>query len=197
MRPLRILVAPLLCLPALGLFAQDRPPVAPRPFLQHMEREGSRVLFFTNRGIAGQFHVDYGRPVWREEYLQQIDSIPAGQRLRLGKDFWTTLETNVPLTIGGVRLEPDQYYLASERTADGFAIVAYEAAPLRRRRVASFQPPAEGGHVIPLTLSQDEDLEEELSIEFVVENRTGKITLELAWGPLRLTAPVEVELPSE
>lgn len=166
-------------------------------FIQTMERVGSRALWFGNNTITGQFHVDYGSPVWKEEYLEQRETLPVGKRLRFGKDFWTTFETNIPVTIGGARIEPNYYYLAIERTEESFNLVAYEADRLRAKQIPSFQPPQQGGIGIPMALTEGDDVEDELMIDFVVDNGTGAVTLEVAWGPFTLAAPVEAEIASE
>ncbi len=175
-----------------------RAALAPKPnFVQSMDRHASRAIWFGNNTITGQFHVAHGSPVWKDEYVARRDSLPIGQRLRFGKDFWSTFETNVPVTIGGARLEPNYYYLAIERTEESFQLVAFEADRLRAQRVPSFQPPQQGGVEIPMTLTEGEDVEDELMIDFVVDNGSGAVELEVAWGPYTLNAPVVAEIATE
>jgi len=171
---------------------------APKPnFVQSLERVGSRALWFGNNTITGQFHISHGSPMWKEAYEGQLDTIPDGSRVRFGKDFWTTFETTIPVSIGGTRLEPDYYYLAIARNGDGLDLVAYQAARLREQRIGSFQPPQEGGAVIEMALEKGERVEDDLACDFVVDNTTGDVVLEITWGPYTLSAPVVAELTTD
>lgn len=165
--------------------------------VQTLTRGGSRVLFFGSQTIDGQYHISYGSPTWKDQFEAQVSKVSDGQRLRFGKDFWTTLETNVPLTIGGQRLAPNEYYLALERQGDGFSIVAYDAKELRDKRVNSFEPPAKGGIIIPTTVEKGDDIEEELTMDFVIDNGSGETHLEVTWGPYTMTVPVAAHLATE
>lgn len=70
-------------------------------------------------------------------------------------------------------------------------LVAFDANELRGKNIASFQPPQEGGIVIPMTMAEGDDEEDVLTADFVVDNGSGAVTLEVAWGPFTLSAPVE------
>lgn len=79
----------------------------PQRFVQSMERHSSRVLYFGNGGIAGQYAVETGQPVWKEQYAAQIKNsaqVPDGRRVRMGNNFWSTIETTIDLEIGGAAL---------------------------------------------------------------------------------------------
>ncbi len=165
--------------------------------VQTLERAASRVLFFGNQTIAAQYSISYGSPTWKDEFEKQASKVPDGKRIRFGKDFWTTLETNVPLTMGDVRLAPNYYYLALERAGDGFNIVAYDAGELRNKRINSFEPPEEGGIVIPTRVEKGDDVEDELMMDFVVDNGSGSTHLEVTWGPYTMTVPVAAHLATE
>ena len=60
------------------------------------ERASTRLLYETNRAI-GEFAIDYGRPAWKKEYEDPatFDKMTRGKIWRLGKDFWTTLDTSL------------------------------------------------------------------------------------------------------
>ena len=66
------------------------------------ERASTRLLYETDRAI-GEFAIDYGRPAWKKEYEDPatFDKMTRGKVWRLGKDFWTTLDTSLPLRIAG------------------------------------------------------------------------------------------------
>jgi Protein of unknown function (DUF2911) len=76
------------------------------------ERASTRILYETDKAI-GEFAIDYGRPVWKKEYEDPaiFDKMTRGKVWRLGKDFWTTLDTSLPLRIAGREVSIGYYYL--------------------------------------------------------------------------------------
>ncbi|MFY9572671.1 MAG: hypothetical protein WAV20_14825, partial [Blastocatellia bacterium] len=93
----------LLCLSSV-LQAQENNPQKPRPKIgafgsDSPERGTTRVGYWNNEKNmgAGQFAIDYGRPVWRREYedTAKFDSMTKGKVYRLGSNFWTTLDTDM------------------------------------------------------------------------------------------------------
>ncbi len=66
----------------------------------------------------GLVTIAYGQPEWKPEYVEQFDAVTKGKRWRFGRNWWTTLDTNTPLVLGDVAIEPGDYYLVGERSAD-------------------------------------------------------------------------------
>src|ERR1051325_9339498 len=106
--------------------AQNKKP-APPPIVafgsDSPERGTTRVGFWNTRKNmgAGQFAIDYGRPVWKKDYedAAKFDAMTKGHVYRLGSNFWTTLDTDMPLTIGGTTVPAGLWYLGLQRSADG------------------------------------------------------------------------------
>ena len=69
------------------------------------ERGSARVLYWDldNDHSAGQFAVNYGRPGWKKEYEDpaKFDAMTKGKVWRMGSNFWTELDTCLPLKISG------------------------------------------------------------------------------------------------
>src|SRR5215471_499208 len=87
------------------------------------ERGTTRVGYWDtqkNQGMA-QFAIDYGRPVWKKDYEDsaKFDKMTKGQVYRLGSNFWTTLDTDIPLTIAGKNVPAGHWYLGLYRSEDG------------------------------------------------------------------------------
>ena len=85
------------------------------------ERVVTRVGYYTQTDagfqMLGGLSIDFGQPKWQPAYDTDLDKY-RGQRWRFGSGVWTTLDTNLPLTIGDTKIEPGAYYLVLEMTAD-------------------------------------------------------------------------------
>lgn len=164
---------------------------APNLLLQSFERQACRIVYWAGQaGPKGEFTVAYSAPAWTEKLAAQVDAVTTGQRARLGKDQWTSLDTNIELTIGGVGLPAGYYYLAMEKTDDGWNLVAMEAARIMKMCTDPFlTSKTSGGTLIPMTYSLEQDEEEELSIKFISQDRKS-VELEILFGPHKLTADV-------
>ena len=83
------------------------------------ERGSTRQFHWDGQGSPGQFAINYNRPAWKPEFAQRFEELTKGRYWRLGHDFWTILDTNIPLTIAGADVPAGMYYLAVERSQDG------------------------------------------------------------------------------
>ncbi|MGA2611025.1 MAG: hypothetical protein ABSH01_26565, partial [Terriglobia bacterium] len=72
------------------------------------DRASARVLYWNTQtnAAAGQFVIDYGRPVWKKEYEDpaKFDAMTRGKIWRMGSNFWSILDTQLPLSIGGKKV---------------------------------------------------------------------------------------------
>jgi quercetin dioxygenase-like cupin family protein len=134
-----------------GMQAATMRPKAQMPYPETSLRGNARVFYWYGNGSAGQLAIDHGRPVWKPAYDAFLER-PGGPRWRLGEKFWTSLDTNIPLTIGGVRVEPGQWYLVLQHRADhGLELVLLDPAAVRARRLDAYEAPkTDGGLVVPL-----------------------------------------------
>lgn len=166
------------------------------------ERASVRVLYWdqVKDGAAGQFAIDYGRPAWRKEYEDKakFDSMTRGKVWRLGKDFWTVLDTGVPLKIGGKDVPVGAWYLGLRRSSDGstWSLVFIDPAKVRKARLDAFEinkAPVE--FKIAVTSGAPETTTEKLTIELSYKKDNIKdVTLKILWGKLQVSAPVQVTL---
>jgi hypothetical protein len=57
------------------------------------DRASARVLYWNTvkNGAAGQFAINYGRPVWKSDYEDpaKFDGMTTGKIWRMGSKFWT------------------------------------------------------------------------------------------------------------
>ncbi len=167
-----------------------------------LERGTVRVGYWNaekNTG-AGGFFIVYGKPVWKKDYedAAKFDAATRGQVWRMGSDYWTVLDTNIPLRISGVSVPVGQWYLGLERSQDGskWNLVFIDAAKVRMTKL----DPSEIGKAkiefkAAMTLEQSTELAEKLTMTADVPKTDLKQSrLTISWGRLRLSAPVEASL---
>jgi hypothetical protein len=195
----------LLLPPALAAGRQTPPPkqkpvmVAEDGDLQ--ERGSARVLYWSPRAdrALGAFAIDYGRPVWRKDYDDpaKFDAMTKGKIWRLGNNQWTTLDTNLPVSIAGKAVAPGYYYLGLERSADGssWSLAFIDPAKARREHLDAFQverAPVEFRVPMKTTSAAGATADKlTLTLSYTKE-KPKSVMLRIAWGKLVLTAPIEV-----
>lgn len=185
-------LAPLLIACAL---APPSPQLDGAPFVQDEPRAMTRVVYFGNGGVSGEYAIEYGKPEWRAEYDQDFAAMTRGKRMRLGKDWWTTLNSYCPLTFAEkVELKPGAYHLALECSTKGeWSVIALDPEPLRKARFDAFgSEQTKGGTAIPMKYELAKESAKELSIRFLAdEKETRQQTLEIRFGKHRLTTTVK------
>ena len=188
------------------LQAQDN---KPKPLIvafgsDSAERGTTRVgVWNTKKNIgAGQFAIDYGRPVWRKEYedAAKFDKMTKGKVYRLGSNFWTTLDSDIPLVIAGKSIPAGHWYLGLHRSDDGatWSLVFIDPSKTRAGLMdASEIERAPIAFKAPMTTEQASDMKEKLTIDLLFQEANPKdVTLKIAWGKLQLSAPIQVPVPT-
>ncbi|MGO9273492.1 MAG: DUF2911 domain-containing protein [Terriglobia bacterium] len=167
------------------------------------DRASARVLYWNNTAntAAGQFAIDYGRPAWKTQYDDPatFDKMTEGQVWRMGSNFWTVLDTCLPLKIGGRSVEPGYYYLGVHRSADGasWSLVFIDPAAVRAAHLDAFDVrKAAIWFEAPIAMAKAAFKAEKLTITLAYSKKDfTHVTMKLDWGNVELTAPIEVELP--
>ena len=162
----------------------------------------ARVLYWNQQSdsAAAQFAINYGRPVWKAAYEDpaKFDALTEGKVWRMGSNFWTNFETQVPLTIGGKSVPVGYYYLGMHRSPNGsqWSLAFIDPAEVRHAHLDAFEiQKAKVKFEAPMSLAQAEGKPEKLTITFSYPKDDIKnVTLRVAWGNLALTAPVKVTL---
>ncbi len=200
----RSLVIACLLVVSRALPAQQQKPamVAEDGGLQ--ERGSARVLYWNPRAdtALGQFAIEYGRPAWKKEYddSAKFDGLTNGKIWRLGSNFWTVLDTSLPLKIAGRAVPVGSYYLGLRRSADGgtWSLAFIDPAKVRKARLDAFQierAPVE--FEMPMTMERGAGTSEKLTITLSYTKENPKsVTLKIGWGKLSLRAPIEVTVGS-
>lgn len=198
----RLLLFALPSLLALAAFAQQPRPVIVAEGGEPDDRASARVLYWNTKldGSAGQFAIDYGRPVWKKDYEDpaKFDGMTKGKVWRMGSNFWTALDTSLPLKIAGKDVRPGYYFLGLGRSADGaqWSLAFIDPAKVRAARMDGFEVrKAKVEFEAPMTVDKTTSKVDRLTIILSYPKETPtKVTLRVAWGNLALTAPIEVSL---
>lgn len=175
--------------PRIDAFGSDSP-----------ERGTTRIGYWDNvkKGGAGQFAIDYGRPVWKKDYedTAKFDSMTKGNVWRLGSNFWTVLDTDVPIKISGKTVPVGSWYLGLKRSSDGasWSLAFINPAKVKAALLDASQiAKAPIDFEAPMTLEKASDSKEKLVIDLIMdESKIYQPSLSIAWGNLKLTAPIQV-----
>jgi hypothetical protein len=185
---------------AVNMWAQQPKPAMVAEDGGVQERGSARILYWDTKANTafGQFAIDYGRPAWKKEYEDAVnfDKLTKGKTYRLGSNFWSSLDTQLPLKISGVRVAPGHYYLGLARSSKGdkWSLVFIDSAKSRAMHLDAYQ--IERGPVlfqIPMTTEPIVDPSEKLTITLSYpKDKPKQATLRIGWGKLQLAAPVEI-----
>ena len=165
------------------------------------DRGSARVLYWNldANAAAGQFAVNYGRPVWKKEYEDPatFDKMTKGKVWRMGSNFWSELDTCLPLKISGKSVSPGLYYLGLRRSEDGsqWSLAFIDPAKVRAAHLDAFDiAKAPIGFEVPVDFKKTSaTLAEKLTITMIYTKENDRhVTMELAWGNMEITAPIEV-----
>jgi hypothetical protein len=167
------------------------------------DRASARVLYWNTQtnAAAGQFVVDYGRPVWKKEYDDpaKFDAMTRGKIWRMGSNFWSILDTQLPLSIGGKKIPVGIYYLGLHRSEEGseWSLVFIDPGRVRKGRLDAFQiekAPVEFEALV--SIAKAETQTEKLTITLSHPGDDIKhVTMRVGWGNLALSATIEVGVP--
>lgn len=159
------------------------------PYIQDEPRGMARVVYFGGNSIAAEYKIEYGKPAWKPEFDKQLKG-----RVRLGRDYWTTLDTWNGLSIGDKDVKAGEYFVALECSdKNQWSLVLLDPDPLRKQKFDAFgTPQTKGGQLVPMKYEETKDSADTLSIKFVGDAKDSKLqTLEIRFGKHRLTAAVK------
>ena len=196
----RIVLGIALLLSFVPAYAQQSKPTIVAEGGQPDDRGSARVLYWNEakNEAAGQFAINYGRPVWKSVYEDpaKFDGMTKGKTWRMGSNFWTVLDSCLPLKISGKSVHAGYYYLGLHRSDDGskWSLAFIDPARVRAAHIDAFdirKAPIE--FEVPMSTTSAATKAEKLTIELSYpKDDIRKVTLNVTWGTLALTAPIEV-----
>jgi len=197
---LRVTLGACVLMSLIPAYAQQTKPTIVAEGGQPDDRASARVLYWNTvkDGAAGQFAINYGRPVWKSDYEDpaKFDGMTKGKIWRMGSNFWTDLDTSLPLRISGRRVSAGYYFLGLRRSEDGskWSLVFIDPAEVRATHLDAFEiQKAPVMFEVPMSVAKAATKTDKLTIELTYpQDDMRKVTLSVAWGTLTLTAPIDV-----
>ncbi len=177
-------------------WGDDRAEVAER--LSVMGGRTPRLVSAVRQGTGERMAVAYSTVPWKPELAEPgaLQAAAEETRWRIGKNFWTTIETDRALRAGAHWAPAGRYYASVDYTADaGWQLCLHDPATVRNRSLdAYWAADAPVDHRVPLRLESGAPLVEQLSLALRRVNvHPRAAALEIAWGPHRLVADLRFE----
>lgn len=169
-------------------------------------RQASWVIFaemqngFTPHGAVT---IQYGQPEWKDSYDAVLASGKFnGTTQRLGKNWWTSLETTVAMEIGGTKIAAGSYYLGIQVAKDGsIGLLVIDAKASNQNGWLPFVASQWKSDIVcKLDLVKDahEDVQQKMLIAISADKADpSKGTFSIRWGKHELRAAVAFHLPKK
>lgn len=135
--------------------------------------------------------LDHGEVKWREAFTKEMDGLQRNARWRLGSNWWTSLDTRAPLSIGGVILPVGRWHLVLSRGKgkEDWHLVCLAAADTLRAGLDAMSANAtKGGIVMPLSFQRGQPEAKTLAVGF--RGAAGGNQLVIRFGEYSLAAEV-------
>lgn len=157
-----------------------------------VRQAATKIAFDQQFNCLAQVCIQYGNPPWKDEYAAMTEA--KNKNFRLGKNYWTTLNTANNLTIGGVEMPAGAYFLGLHTDRSGkMHLAAFEASASNRAGQGPWAPDNWTiDWVAPLEHKKVDAVAETLAIN-LLGNSLDEVTLQIHWGNHALTAPVSIQ----
>jgi hypothetical protein len=163
------------------------------------ERGETRILYWNqdkSQPVAS-VAIDFGQPAWNTQLDDpaRFDLATKGKVWRMGSNYWTVLDTNVPLKIQGRDIPVGLWYLGLHRSEDGktWSLAFIDPVKARKSRQDAFvmeTVPVE--FRVPMVSEQAKATAEKLTISLTAQQDDMKrLTLRVSWGTLQVMVPVQ------
>ncbi|HZN39676.1 MAG TPA: DUF2911 domain-containing protein [Planctomycetota bacterium] len=174
--------------------AKVRGSEAASPIVLPDQRGCSRTLFWKGKGNPSGERtafavIDHGIVAWNDKLATEAAGMKPGTRWRMGKDWATTLDTNVALTLGDKKLGAGSWHLTLGKTKDGWQLVVSSAAADHKNKLDGFAAQYVTAVLeVPMQSAPSSPPADKLQVSFAGEGDA--LQLLVAFGPERLTVPV-------
>jgi hypothetical protein len=173
------------------------------------ERRSSTVIMFdrSSPGAMAGASISFSAPQWKPEY-DDFDAMldkykMKGNNLRLGKNWWTSLDTTMALEIAGTKVDAGAYHVGLHCDKDGnFHLLLLDAGESAKNGWVPFGNFGawKAAYRIPLELKKDtlEESRERMEIELTADPKNPTSGgFAIRWGKHELAAPVKFTVPAQ
>jgi quercetin dioxygenase-like cupin family protein len=169
-------------------------PTEQTPYAETSQRGNTRIFYWYGPDSAGQVAIDFGQPRWQPAFADFMKQ-PSARRWRLGQNFWTTLDTNMPFVLGGADVPVGSYYLVLQNAPEqGMQLVLLDPRAVREQRLDAYEAAkTTGGIAVPLTAAKSGHPSPTLDVELTLDaGQRDRGLLSIRFGPHVLTAPLSM-----
>ncbi len=161
-------------------------------------RGAVRIAYFGAGRSGGQVNIDFGTPAWKDKYTKALTSDNfKDQRWRVGQNFWTNLDTCIPMTVGGKEIPVGLYYLTLEHKSDGRFLLAFnDPKIIRKMKLDAFVARnSKGGIEVEMKHSTIDKIAKNLKFDLVKNKKDDTMAkLVIHFGPHQFTTKVKMHV---
>lgn len=166
-------------------------------FSTETDRKSARLVLYGGLDTL-RVVIDHGMVPWRDGYGRALrDAEFDGRRWRLGANDWTTLDTNVGLSLGDLDVPAGEYGLTLRRENERLLLELHDMKDMRARRIDPYycQALEAPALVTELDLEELEEPAKNLAISIAPKkpNDGHVCELRIDFGPHRLTTPLVLQ----
>lgn len=166
-------------------------------FSTETDRKSARLILYGGLD-ALRVVIDHGMVPWRDGYAKALEDPELdGRRWRLGANDWTTLDTNVGLSLGDLDVPAGEYGMTIRRDGKRILLELHDMKDMRARRVDPYycQALEVPALVTELDLEELEEPAKDLAISIapIKPNDGHACELRIDFGPHRLTTPLVLQ----
>ncbi|MEZ5966603.1 MAG: DUF2911 domain-containing protein [Planctomycetota bacterium] len=143
--------------------------------------------------MLGSVCIQYGSPTWKSEYDGMVEQAK-GKSFRLGKNFWTTLNTSSSLSISGTNIPAGAYYLGAHCDEKGeFHLLVIDAKTADSKAWTPFNS-AEWKPTYTCALKHGTSKTSVSNLSIGIEGEDpAALQLQVTWGTHTFSAPLEMK----
>ncbi|MBK6939246.1 MAG: DUF2911 domain-containing protein [Planctomycetes bacterium] len=166
-------------------------------FSTETDRKSARLVLYGGLDTL-RVVIDHGMVPWRDGYAKALeDPELEGRRWRMGANDWTTLDTNVGLSLGDLDVPAGEYGLTLRREDKRVLLELHDMKDMRARRVDPYycQALEVPAFVTELDVETLDEPAKDLAISIAPSkpNDGHVCELRIDFGPHRLTTPLVLQ----